>query len=1064
MINVFLHGSLKALADAESLPLALDVQTPAEAVLALCLQLPGFEPAMRVGSFRLSLESGSDSPALDEDMLSLKFGRQRELHIFPEVAGAGLEGAALYWVIGLTVVSVAYALSISPEVGGYDRDSADEKASYLFDGAVNTHAQGGIVPLIFGGPIRVGSTVVSAGVTSERVQLYGPHRADYWNGLAWFYGTFGGGGGGGKSGRRPIEGVNTLQTNATIRVVDLIGEGEMRGLVDGLKSVFINGTAVQSADETINIEGVNIEWRSGLPDQAPLTGIPAIESERVVNRRIKKATPIVKAVTNAKVDSARVTLRFPRLVSVNRKGDAFAATVAFRIQVQPSGGSYKTELEEKISDKNTSPAELSFRVPLEGAAPWNIRVTRLTADSESDKLQNELHFARLTEIIEAKQSYPYSALIGLTAEADKFEGQINKREYEMYGLIVDVPNNYDVATRLYTGIWDGTFKKAWTDNPAWCFFKMLTERRFGLGGEIATEYLSATKWELYSIAQFCDQLVPDGKGGTEPRFRFTGVVSKAADAKKLLDNMLSNFKSNLFYGGGSVIPVQGSAADATALVTNANVIGGEFEYSDLAVSKRVSAAAVSFNDPEDSFKLGIELVIDDDLVEKYGYKQKDIVAMFCTSRAQAQRFGKHLLFEQEYESDTLKYSTSLEHASVRPGQVIRQSDAAVSGLRAYGRVRRYVAASRLLTLDQIDLDASLEWTASLVLPDGTVAEAKVSAIDGHTVTLAKALAAAPLPNAICVFSAPEVEPRMWRVLRVSEKDNLEFTFAAAAYHPDKFAAIEAGINVSEPDYVWYPNGDLAPPASTTLFEHLYEDNDLIRVALDVGVTAADDPRISEIQYEIKGPDDDDFQPAGLSAARTIEVKNVRTGAHKARARFIGDTDHSASSWTDSAPLNVLGKKAKPAKPKSLIATAISKGYSLSWAAPAELDYSHSEVLDAGYVVSTVLPAGATLRGSISANIFSRFNAVVGTRLRIWVRHIDTTGNVSSLATAVVTPTEVVGKKGDKGDAGRGVKSTTSVTNATTGVTVVTTTYTDGTTSSITIPPSTLPPTTPGFTK
>ena len=662
---------------------------------------------------------------------------------------------------GLSLLVTVIALTSVPRVGDYtQREPPESRPSYLFDGAVNTHAQGGVVPLIFGGPIRVGSTLVSGG--GKKTETYVPR-----------------------------EGPNTLQTNATLRVVDLIGEGEMRGPVNGLKSVFIDGVQVQNDDGSFNIEGVSMDYRAGLPDQTPLSGMPAVESERTVERQVEHATPIVQAVTNPAADSARVTLRFPRLSATNAQGDTLATGVRFKIAVQPDGGSYTTHVDQTLTDKNISPAELSWRVPLTGDAPWNVRVTRVTADSDSDRLHNDTWWARLTEVSEVRQTYPYSAVVGITARADEAVGQITRREYEVYGLIVDVPRNYNATTRVYTGLWNGTFKRAWSDNPAWCIYTVLTERRFGLGGEIpatflSATFLSATKWELYAIAQFCDARVADGQGGSEPRFRFTGIVNTAAAAKKLLDNLLSNFRATLYYGGA-------------------------FRYADLPVGERFSAVAMSFNDPADGYKLGIELVVDDTLVQRYDYRQTDRVAMFCTSRAQAHRLAKHLLFEQEHASDTLRYATALEHAHVRPGDVIKQSDTRIAGVRAYGRIAAYAAATRTLTLDHLDatLDTSLAWTAHVVLPDGAVDEARVTAFNGDTVTLATALSEAPLTFAVCVLEAPQLAPRLWRVVSVTERDDLEFTFTARACHPGQHATVERGLHLTTPNISLIPTGPLA---------------------------------------------------------------------------------------------------------------------------------------------------------------------------------------------------------------------------------------------------------------
>ena len=442
---------------------------------------------MRQGHYQIQ---AGDEP-LDIDRLGLRFGRQSTLHIYPIAKGAGFDPLTLA-IAGIALLSTVYALtSLSniPNVGDYgERDASEDRASYLFNGGVNTQAQGGAIPLIFGGPVRVGSTVVSAGISAERLVHTSPTPTS-WRGWRGYYGTRnwrdghhvrGAGGRRGRAPRQPVEGDNTLQTRASIRVVDLIGEGEIRGLVDGLKSVYIDETPVQNQDGSYNHDGIAFEFLPGLPDQAALSGIPAVESEHSVGREIAHGQPVTITINNNEIDSVRVTLRFPRLSHTNDQGDTGKATVRFAIAVKARGGSFSTVVNQTLTDKNISPAELSWRVDLEGEAPFQVRVSRLTPDSESDKTHNKTYFARYTEIAELRQSYPYSAVVGITAEAEKYQGAINRREYEVYGLIVNVPSNYDPDTRRYTGLWDGRFKRAWTDNGAWCFYHILTEGRFWL--------------------------------------------------------------------------------------------------------------------------------------------------------------------------------------------------------------------------------------------------------------------------------------------------------------------------------------------------------------------------------------------------------------------------------------------------------------------------------------------------------------------------------------------------------------------------------------------------------
>lgn len=697
MIDVHLHGRLAQLLP-EPGPLRLAVAHPAEAVRAVCALLPGARAVLEAGEWLLT---AGGEPVL-EDTLGLAFGRRPDLHIHPAGAGAGPAEAAVAGIAGFfgvssaavviggaTLLVSAWALTQVPDIADYDeREEAERRASYLYGGPVNRTAQGGRVPLIYGGPIRVGSVLVSAGIESERVQLTEPAGED-WDGDSydgdrayWYQGH----GGGSSESRRPVEGDVTLQTRATLRAVDLLGEGPIRGLADGLRSVFIDGTPVQNADGSLNIEGVAVEQRTGTPDQAPLEGVPETVAPARFSAKVEHGAPVTRTIQTAK-DSARVTLRFPQLRTVTKQGDTLGATVRFRIEVQPSGGVFAAVVEQTISDKTDGAAELSWRFPLEGDAPYTIRVTRTNADSTSDRVEDDLYWVGLDEIVEVRQTYPNSAVIGIVAEADKYAGQIHRRAYEVYGRIVAVPSNYDPATRAYTGLWDGTFTQAWTDNGAWIVYDILRHRRYGLGGDIAAARVEATKWELYSIARFNDQLVDDGGGGREPRFRFTGVISKAADAARVIAGMLSNFRAAHYYGAGAVVPFQDGPSDAVALVGAANVIDGEFAYGEaLEHRQRVSAVAVTFSDPDDGYKPGIELVVDDELVAKYGWRVRDVAALYCTSRSQAHRQGRHMLIEQEHEGDTLRYRAGLDHASVRPGDVVRVADPGRGGERTACRI------------------------------------------------------------------------------------------------------------------------------------------------------------------------------------------------------------------------------------------------------------------------------------------------------------------------------------------------------------------------------------------
>ena len=522
--------------------------------------------------------------------------------------------------------------------------------------------------------------------------------------------------------RTPVEGPNTLRSQAVVRAVELLAEGEIDGLVDGLKSIYLDDTPVQASDGTFNFSGIHFELRRGGPTQDALTAGDASYTERVVNLRVRHGTPVVRTVTNASVGAVRVTIRFPRLVrSDPDTGDTGAVSVSLTIETKDATGPWTTAVAPTINEKASAPSELTWRVPLAGTAPWSVRVTRVTADSSSDRLHNETWWARLTEVVEIRQSYPHSAMMGITGYAQGLDGALPARAYEVRGLVVSVPANYTPATRAYAGVWDGTFKRAWTDNPAWVVYDLLSNARYGLGAYVDASLLSGLKWRLYTIARFCDALVPDGAGGTEPRYRFAGVIESARQARQVIDNVLSLADGALYYDGAELAALQGSPGTTAALIGPANVIDGAFEYGDLGERDRASAVAVTFSDPADGYRRAIELVVDDSLVRRYGYRQRDVVAMFCARRSQARRFGRRVLVEQEHESDVVRFRVGIELSGLRPGDIIAQTDDVDVAQRLLMRVEGYDAATRDVAVDSTEtIDRTLVWHLSMVLPDGSV--------------------------------------------------------------------------------------------------------------------------------------------------------------------------------------------------------------------------------------------------------------------------------------------------------------------------------------------------------
>jgi len=673
--------------------LELAARSPAEALRLVMPQAPGFEAALKAGRWLITV----NGEPLAADQLGMEIPAGADVGVRPELAGeagvdAALPGGMLAGATGL------YAVTRMPSIPDTDHLEQGRRRN-LFSDPVNSAAQGGALPLIYG-RTRVGSTVVSGGIAAERVTggdnadpepiSLGGHRP--------------------AGAERPTTGGAAMTERSVMRVVDLLGEGEIEGLVDGLKSVFIDGVAVED-DDGRNIEGVTVELRRGLAHgaegQEPLSGFEAAETPLTSHGRVKLRHDAAETREVAKgFDAARVTLQWPRLAEVDDRGGAIATEVAFTIESRPAGGNWTTALTQTLRDASLDVQELSWRVErpagVGAEGTWELRLTRTTPDSTDASVSNDMYWQRTTGLADVKLTYPHSAVAGLTIQNDRADIDPTRREYEVKGRKVLVPPAWawdpsrktSTHDATYAPIWDGSdMVRAWTDNPAWIAYDLLTDRRAGLGGipgmRAAAE---AARAEFFELSRRCDELVPAAGGGKEPRWRFNGTIVRREQARNVIDWVLSGCRAGAMWSEGGLGVVIDGHGDVAGLVGNANVIDGEFEYEGLRWQERYSAVAVTWQDPSDGYRSGIELVVDDDLVEKYGYRQRDVAAVGCTSRGQAHRAGRILLYEQENESEAVHFRAALEGCHLRPGDRIRIADRQRSAGAA-----RVAAVKRLVT-------------------------------------------------------------------------------------------------------------------------------------------------------------------------------------------------------------------------------------------------------------------------------------------------------------------------------------------------------------------------------
>lgn len=637
----------------------------------------------------------------------------------------------------------------------------------------------------------------------------------------------GAGGGGGKGGGRayvPTTARDGLDSVQYAKIIDLISEGEIEGLKDGLKSIYINNTPLQNADNSFNFQNVTVYTRNGTQNQTAIPISSNIESEFAVNTQVLNGFPVVKSITSPNVDAARITISIPQLQSISEKGDILGASIRLQIAVQYVGGGFTTVIDDTISGRTGDLYQKDYIVNFSSNAPLDIRVTRITDDSTDPRLTNTFSWASYTEITYAKLRYPNAALVGLRVDAEQFSA-IPSRSYLVRGIKVKIPSNATVDSTngrlIYSGVWDGTFGAAqWCSDPAWCLYDLLIDTRYGFGDQIAEASLD--KWSFYSASQYASALVSDGFGGFEPRFSCNINIQTQEDAYKLINDLVSVFRAQSYWSTGSLTVVQDKPVDPSYLFTYANVSEVGFSYQNNSQKTRPTVAVVSYLDLT-TREIAFEAVEDQDAIARYGIITTQISAFACTSRGQASRIGKWLLYSEQYEGEVVTFATSIDAGVlVRPGQIIEISDPMRAGARRGGRI--HAATTTVITVDDATgLTTANSPTLAVILSDGTVESRSVSSVVGNAITVSTAFSSAPNANSVWVYETTNLQTSTWRVLGIQEQDGSNYSVTAVAYNASKYAYIEDGALLQTRD-VTNLNEIPAAPTNLQATETLYENN------------------------------------------------------------------------------------------------------------------------------------------------------------------------------------------------------------------------------------------------
>ena len=655
--------------------------------------------------------------------------------------------------------------------------------------------------------------------------------------------------------RTPVRDADSLVSKQFGTFVDLLSEGEIEGFPSAraytrgdanynralLKDIFLNGTQIlrQGADATApqatdyNFQSITIEARYGTQAQTYIPGFSDIEDENNVSTIVLQASPITRTITDSNVNVVRVTITLPRLEQYTDEGDIYGTSVNLQIQVQYNGGGYTTVINDTITGRTADQYQRDYNVTISGAFPVDVRVVRVTADSSSSQLLNDLFWSSYTEIIEQKLRYPNSGIVALRLDAEQFSS-IPNRTYRIRGIKVQIPDNGTVNDTTgaisYAGVWNGTFAAAtWTSDPAWILHDLLTSTRYGFGDHITASQLD--KFAFYSASQYCGTLVSDGFGGTEPRFSCNALIQNQEEAYKLINDLCSVMRVMPYWSTGALTISQDKPTDASYLFTLANVSEEGFKYTGSDLKTRHTVAVISYLDMTTQ-DLAYEVVEDTTAIAKYGVVTTNIKAFACNSRGQAARLGDWVLYSEGYETEVVEFKASIDAGVlVRPGAVVAIADPVKSGIRRGGRIA--AATTTTVTVDdttETSLPTTGTPTISVVMPDGTIETKSISSIASAVITVASAFSVAPNVNSIWVINNSTVNTTLWRVLSVTETDQAQYEITALTYDPSKYDYVERGASL-QPRVITQLNQPPPAPTGLSASETIYESQGQAKVKI-----------------------------------------------------------------------------------------------------------------------------------------------------------------------------------------------------------------------------------------